>query len=388
MTGRDAQLSHGGATRFSQISAASYRLPLWAKTAGSLAALLTTHASRAQVAPVLELRWDAPPQCPTGDAVQDRIRTLVGGMVVRRDQLRAEGRIIQSGEKFHLTLIVRSGSAAGVRMLESDSCDHLTGAAAVGLGLLVRRARTATTPLTSDALGSPPSETGELSEGPPPTEISQGAPAPAATNMATRPTPRKSEAAGAPAGALPPPTSTPEVDTAESPRKLKVLLRAPSVEFGIGSLPGLSTGYALGAGAKYENWRAFVTGVYWPRHSVESQWPAFGVDVTRYAVEFDACRGWYSGSFEWAPCLHAGLTHLVAGGTGEGVLSVKSTTSVFSAGATLDTKLRLASWAALFLSVTGELHTSRPIFVNKEIGELYRSQVLGLKFGLGSEWLF
>jgi len=67
---------------------------------------------------------------------------------------------------------------------------------------------------------------------------------------------------------------------------------------------------------------------------------------------------------------------------------VKSTTSVFSAGATLDTKLRLESWVALFLSVTCELHTSRPIFVNKEIGELYRSQVLGLKFGLGSEWLF
>jgi len=363
-------------------------MPHWAKIAGALVTLAVSQVSVAQSSPVLELRWDAPRQCPTADAVQDRIRTLVGGAEVRREQLRAEGQIIQSGDKFHLTLIVRSGSAVGVRMLESDSCDHLTGAVAVGLGLLVRRARTTSTPLTSEALGAPPTQAGEPREERRPSEEARDAPSPSDTGAAAPSAPPNDVVPAAPTTPRSPPSPMPTRDTAGSTRKLKVLVRAPSVEIGTGSLPGLSTGYALGAGVRYEAWQAFLTGVYWPRRTVESQWPGFGVDVTRYAVELDGCRVWRSGPFEWAPCVHAGLTNIVAGGTGKGFHSMQTSASVVSAGATLDTKLHLASWAALYLAATGELQTSRARFVNKEIGELYRSPILGLKFGLGSEWLF
>ena len=363
-------------------------VPLLVRVGSALSVLVATRMAFSQSSPVLDLHWDAPSQCPQGGAVQSRIRALVGGTEVRSDQLRAEGRIIQSGDKFHLTLIVRSGSAAGVRVLESDSCDHLTGAAAVGLGLLVRRARTASTPLTSEALGAPSTESSKPGEGPLPTEDGHGAPSPRDTNSDTSPTRGQDIAQAPPAAGLASLNSTAASDPTTSGRKFKVLLRAPSVEFGIGSLPGLSTGYALGAGVQYQVWHAFMSGVYFPRHTIESQWPRFGVDVTRYSVELNGCRAWHSGAFEWAPCIHAGLTDIIARGTGEGILSVRSTAMVWSAGAMLASKLHLAPWAAFFLAVKGDLRASRPRFVNEELGELYRFPILGLEFGLGIEWLF
>jgi len=361
--------------------------PTWLAAGSAVSVLAASSVALSQTSPVLKLQWDAPSQCPQVDAVQSRIRELVGSTGVSPEQLRAEGRIIRSGDKFRLTLIVRSGAAAGVRELESDSCEHLTGAAAIGLGLLVRRARTATAPLTSETLGAP-TESGDPSGERLSAEESHGAPPPSDVDAGGPPTSHDDKATTASAASLPSPTPAPALDTPASTRKLKVLLRAPSVEFGIGTLPGLTTGYALGAGAKYEEWQAFLTAGYWPRHTVESQWPQFGVDLTRYSVELDGCHAWRSRAFEWSPCLHAGFMNVVASGTGQGILSVRSTSSVWSAGATLDTKLHVTPWAAIFLAVGGEIKTSRPRFVNKEIGELYRFPSLGLKFGLGTEWLF
>lgn len=350
----------------------------------ALAALTANQVGLGQNPSVLELHWDAPSQCPQSDVLQERIRALVGSTEVRPEQLRAEGRITRIEDKYHLVMLVRSGSAVGIRELDSDSCDHLTGAAAVALGLLVRRARSAATPLSSEVLGAPPQETGEPSADRPPTDESHNALSPSNVDAGPQPGPQNNATRAPPAVAHQPPTS----NAAGSTRKLKGLLRAPSVEIGLGSLPGLSAGYAIGAGVSYEAWQAVLTGVLWPQRTVHSQWPGFGVEVTRYSLALDGCRAWRSGRLEWAPCVHTGLVKIVASGTGPGILPVKSNTSVWSAGASFETKLRFAPWVALLLAVTGELQTTRPRLVTKEIGEIYRFPIVGLKFGLGSEWLF
>lgn len=359
----------------------------WVTISSALCVLLASNVCRSQATPVLALQWDAPANCPQSDAVQDRIRALVGDGEVRPELLRAEGRITRNGDKYRLVLIVRSGLSAGFRALESESCEHLTGAVAVGLGLLVRRARTASAPLTSEALGTPPlADTGEAAAPRPDDRklnpSADGAPnAPPATQSDTTASPSTPHTSKqrplAPAGRV-----------ASSPRNFRILLRGPSVELGLVSLPGVSTGYSMGVGAKFVTWEALFSGAYFPRRSVEDQAPSPGVDVTRYRVQFDLCREWRSGMLAGGPCFQTGFTDVVATGTGSGLVSVESSVLIWSAGVTLDAKLYLASCFGLLLTTSGELQTPRPRFVNKEIGELYRFPLIGLKFGLGSEWLF
>ncbi len=357
--------------------------PMKVFVAASVATSILFASARggAQPTPVLELHWEAPSQCPQNEAVQERIRALVGGAEVRPELLRAEGRIAQSGDKFRLLLIVRSGAAAGIRTLESDSCDDLTGAAAVGLGLLVRRARTATAPLTSEALGS--SVAGEPQAPPtvpqddaPSSRGGAGAQLPAETHVA--------EAAPAAVPSMRP--AKPSRAVVASGRAL--MLRLPAVVLDVLTLPGISTGYALGAGARVSTWQVLVTLAYFPRRSVGNHWPAPGANVTRYALHGDGCREWRYRAFEWGPCFHAGVSRVVASGTGQGLTSVESTALVWSAGAALDAKAYLAPWLAAFITASGEFQTPRPRLVNEEIGELYRFPLVGLRFVLGSEWLF
>lgn len=338
---------------------------IWAVAGGALAMLTASEVTFGQSPPVLELSWDAPPQCPQGESVQDRIRALIGSTEVRPDQLRAEGQIARSGDKYRLTLVVRSGSASGTRTLESDSCDHLVGAAAVALGLLVRLARAAAVPLTSEALSAPSAEGGEPRTNRPETAARRE---PALSN---KPVP-----------------SPPLSDHAGTDQNFRVLLRAPSIELGLGSLPGLSFGYAAGAGASYADWQALLTGVFWPKRTSSSELPGFDVAATRYSVSLDGCRAWHLGSFEWFPCLRAGLVHIDASSTGKGIIPLTASTSVFSAGAVLGTKLHMSRWVALFLTASGELQTYRPRLMNEGVGELYRFPLGTMKFGLGTEWVF
>jgi hypothetical protein len=361
-------------------------LPIWVATSCALAVLTTSEVSLSQSPPILELRWDAPSQCPQGGSVQDRIRALIGSTEVRPDQLRAEGQIIRSGDKYHLTLVVRSGSASGTRTLESDSCDHLAGAAAVALGLLVRLARTAETPLTSEALGAASPETGDPGVDRPTAE-GHDAPSSSTGNAIAPATAASGKSETPPAHGKPPP-SAPVSEDAGPDRNFRVLLRAPSAEIGLGILPELSAGYAAGVGASYGGWQAVLTGGLWPRRTYSSELPEFDLVMSRSSLEFDGCRVWRLGRFEWGPCIRAGFAHVVASSTGKGIIPRSASTSMFSAGAVLGTKVYFTRWFALFLTASGELPTSRPRLVTQEVGELYRFPVATMKFGLGSEWVF
>ena len=335
-----------------------------------LAVMSMAQLSFAQSKAAIELDWDAPSQCPTANDVQDHIREIVGNLEVPPNHLRAEGRILRLGERYRLTLVITSGSATGRRELESDSCDHLAGAAGVALSLLVQVASNTDEMLTPDVLGEP--FPGSPHSPNPPQEAANSGSSPRATELKPR---------------RPEPESRVTLGSA-SKNAVDVHLRLPTVATSLGTAPGLTLGYGLGLGATYSQWGAAVTGYYWPERQLSSPWPGYGANLTRYSADLDICRTWRVESFEAGPCVRAGLMRAIARGTGTGMVFKSAGATVFTAGATLMARFYFTKWVALILTGASEIGSGRPKLVNPVFGQIYEFSLVSFKFSLGSEWIF
>ncbi len=343
---------------------------LGSRAGWALAAVTMVRIAFGQSKPIVELRWDGPSQCPNASSVQERIRDIAGSVEVAPDRLRADGQITWTGEKYRLILVVSSGSASGTRVVESDSCEPLAGAAAISLGLLVRVARNAETVLTEEDLVGPLPVPGSRDAQPESTHRQSGG------SVAPPLSPGRPDAGGN------------ETDGLGSRTAVYWHLRVPTIGVGFGTLPAMTLGYGLGLGAGYSRWEAAFTGYFWPERSVQGPLPGYGANVTRYSVDLDICRTWRIDRFEGAPCLRAGLMQVVAKGTGEGFISKSANATVLTTGVAVLLRIYMTEWAALFLTGASEIDTSRPRLLNQGFGEIYRFPVLALKFGLGSEWIF
>ena len=104
-----------------------------------LLGLLSSARAQAQSADPIELKWNAPPECPRAEEVRARIRKLAGPLNASKTALRAEATISRNDDDdLHLRLVVHVGSETGERHLDGKSCKALAGATAVALVLLLR----------------------------------------------------------------------------------------------------------------------------------------------------------------------------------------------------------------------------------------------------------
>ena len=127
-----------------------------------VASVMTASVARAE----LNLRWDAPPSCPRRGEVLDRIRALAGSSLDNTEGLSAEGRIARTNGRFSLTLLVRDGRHLRKRVITSDSCADLGGAAAITLALLLGvDVGAAASSAQNDARGEAAPQDGEPDEG-------------------------------------------------------------------------------------------------------------------------------------------------------------------------------------------------------------------------------
>ena len=85
----------------------------------------------------LDLQWNAPPGCPNREEVLGRVRGLAGSFLDQTKGLSASGRIESANGRFHLTILVREGSSVRKRVIASDSCAPLAGAAAITMAILM-----------------------------------------------------------------------------------------------------------------------------------------------------------------------------------------------------------------------------------------------------------
>jgi hypothetical protein len=346
------------------------------------------------------LVWNAPAGCPSGAAVEERIRTIAGGSLGASAPLRAEGRITRHGTRYRLTLIVRDGAVRRERIIDSNSCADLAGAAAVALGLLLRDAPKAETTRPSpdattsgEARGQRTTTTTTTATTDGESRASPGSSAPSAERSRNS---RPSSEQQTPLSEQQTLTPTDEVpESAEEPSpsveatELRFVLRAPLLALDVGPLPAAVASLGAGVGIRYGSWHlTAVARVFQDETLWSTLIPEVGAQVEHMEAELWNCRAWSSGRFDVAPCLVLGLNRLTAAGTGPGVSARTQYSTSLTVGAAAAAHLHLFDWVALFATVGAGLETSRPRFVIDGLGEAGRWGPARLSAGVGSEWIF
>lgn len=338
-------------------------------------------ASRAACADELvNLRWRSPPGCPESSAVEAQIRSIVSNSPRVTPGLRADGEITRLGSKYRLTLLVFEGDARRERIIESDSCTALAGAAAVALGLLLRGEKSgkdSAVPATAD-------------DGPRAADVNVHSAA--ASGQARAKTPPSEASRRAPEEAKRQPSSEADEsasDGAEDPGKLQFVLRAPlgAVDAGLLTEADLSAG--AGIGLRYRSWHLGTSVRFFQSETLEvSNLPNVRVSVDRLALDVWGCHSWSVGPFELGPCLTLGVDRFGAEATGHRVDARSRNFIAVAPGAGVQAHLRVSDWFAIFASATAGIETSRARFtIDGGVGEVERLGSARLTAGLGTEWI-
>jgi hypothetical protein len=310
----------------------------------------------------LDLRWEAPAECPQQEEVFERTRKVAGAALEETSGLSVEGSIAPSSGRYRLTLVVRTGDDVRQRVIVSDSCADLAGAAAVTVALM---------------LGVDPSTVDTSAAG---TGSSDSEPN---TGGKSTPDERKVEQDNR----VPP--KPPPKQPSESQEKWSAILRAPFFSADFGPLPSPAFGAGLGAGARYGAWRALISGRISLRQTVDAPNSngAFGAELDRWTIELDACHGFRADVFEFSPCVAVALEHLTAKGFGESVSPTKNGELWFAPGVGGVAHLYVLDSLALFASVTGYVELSRPRLVIEGVGEVARLSPVAGGVIFGAEWI-
>lgn len=205
----------------------------------------------------VELRWDAPPQCPDAATVAARVAEYTAGAEPEAP-LVIDAKVEPIGARWRLSLVVVRGETREERELEDAACEGLAESAAVLVAIAIAPERMRDTRLDdTPRIDEPP----RVIEAPPP----QPEPPPSA--------------------AMPAPTPAP---TPRRREPLHVSLRA-SGGASLGWLP-LGGDVAL-AVAMYWRWlRLEIVGAYGPRRPVRFDDLRFaGADVSGWAIGARAC---------------------------------------------------------------------------------------------------
>jgi hypothetical protein len=370
------------------------RAALTAFTAASLScwtlnvtAQQAQQAQRTQQPQQFELEWESPSGCPQKSKVDERIHLLLGASPgsVLSSHLRALGVVEPIGERFQLTLTVDVGQTRKVRVIASDECTSLGEAAAVVLGLLVRKELDLGRELSNTDLGNdfqtpskPIEPTAEKSVSP---AEKKASPAPKSPVI---------------------PAQVPEPEPEPGFRRQWFLLvRGPMGSADFLTLPDTGLGLGLAAGVLHYPWRFFASATFWSsQERTTTGAEAYRATFKRQSAEIWGCRGWRKSTFELAPCVVTAVDLLNAGASSGRLTTQERRVGVFSAGVGLTGHLHLASWLSLFLSTTGRFIVNRPTFVVQAMSitqtdpvaltseQAHTVPTATIVSSLGVEWIF
>jgi len=357
-----------------------------------LAALLSAGSSFAQGGVPVQLRWQAPPNCPQEAQVRQKLRDLLGANAdAAASRLRAEGVIESSGERFQLTLNIHYDLVNGTRVVQATSCADLGGTAAVILAILFRVEHSSGAPLTAgDLVGIPTGAVADARAAGSETQASEtGNRTDQADNAAARGDQHSTETSSTAEKGHQNETGSSAKTSEGGAARLRFVLSVPELRTDIGVLPDASYGLGFGAGARHDAWRFLISGTFWLAHDYEvGPSLAYSAHFGRVSAEVSACHGFRFGSFELAPCLLFTVDDVWANAKGLGIASTSPHTAWLSVGAGLQGLWSLGRHAALVFGVNGRVATSRPRFVSDVVGEISQVGPAALGVVLGCEWQF
>jgi hypothetical protein len=227
----------------------------------------------------------------------------------------------------------------------SDDCRSLGKAAAVVIGLLMRK---------EQKLGRQLSE-GELRDG-----VEQPArssePSSDASNLNDT---EHSTRAAADAGG----SSVQRSDVTAATRWHPPII-VPNLILDLGTLPNPGLGIGLGFGYVAKPWRVIASAELWLSQSKQLPF-GHSAEATfqRKSAELAGCRGWSSHPFELAPCVQLAVDYVSAHATGDRITPKFEHNFLVSAGGGFAGFWHLGQKAALFLMAMGRVVARRPAFV-------------------------
>jgi hypothetical protein len=326
--------------------------------------------ARAQV----ELYWSAPATCPQESDVRARIQALAGASLAKAERLRAEGTIAREGERFRLTLRVFDANDVRERVIESDSCADLSGAAAVALTLL----------LGEKQVEQPDGAAGRAGAGGAGGDGSKASSAGSAGLDSPRGNPENRPAEAEDASDVA--DDEPAANAGE--RAWHVLLRAPVVALDVGPLPSPAPNFGLSAGMKFSEWRVLIGAhVSLGQRITSPDEPDIGADLERRTAWLSACRGFGSARFELSPCLVLALEDVRARGFGMDVVPESPRAVFLAPGVGATAHLHIADFLSVFAGASGQIELARPRVVIRGVGEIDVLLPASLSVSLGAEWI-
>lgn len=296
----------------------------------------------------LDLRWETTRGCPARADVLARIRAIAGAALDEDPELAVEAKVEREHGRFRLELLVRRGHEVSRRVITSDSCTSLAGAAAVSLELLLGAHKQ-----SGERRAQDDSSAGER-------------------DASERPEP--SAASGA-------------ESTAAWPWSF--VLHAPVLAADLELFPRPALGIGLGAGIRYRAWQIFATGYVYRAQSVASLEPgsAFGARLRRASGQLFTCHGRRWSQFEAAPCIALALEYVTARGFGEGVAPRLRHAVWPAVGAGLVTHWYALESLALFAALSGYVELARPRVAIQDLGLVRRLAPATVSATLGLEWI-
>jgi hypothetical protein len=341
------------------------------------APLLVSRAAFAEAPGPVDLRWDAPVQCPPHRAVMDRVRALAGTTPGTHGPIRADARVESARDGrggLRLTLTVHYGQTSGTRVITSSSCDDLAGATAVAISLLL-----------GGDFGEETGSTGGAASGSAPGTSAHGSAGAAPASGEPHPPPSHG---GEPADS-PRTGHTEETRSALPARRWHIDVRAPTLLVDVGSLPHAGFGFGAAAAFRYDAFRVALGGALWLSQTVTNDdGPSpTGAGFDRWSLDLAGCRAWTAGIMEVAPCMSLSVDDVSARGTGPQVNPLSTQTSWVSLGPEVLGSLRLTDYAALVLGVSARWATSQPRFSVAGLGELYQVSPITAEALLGCDWI-
>lgn len=302
----------------------------------SVGVLVQARDATAQANRTLELDWQGPPSCPQQAQVTEQIQAILGAApgATLPFGLRARGMIEPIDGRFQLTLTVRVGAIDRSRVIESDDCGSLGKAAAVVLGLLIRRTNESGRELSDSDLAGAFGPASNLSD----------------------PTPKKISP--------PPPARPPPPRDHATRRDWQVLVMAPLMAIDYQVLPNIGYGLGAAAGFARNRWRGFLVGTFWlTQHQARGGAEPYEATFSRKSFEAWGCRGWRQGYLEVTPCALGALDVISASASGDRFSTKPQIVPTVSAGAGLVGYWHLSGSASLVLSTTGRIAPYRTQFV-------------------------
>lgn len=310
------------------------------------------------------LSWSPPPECPTQEYIEGRIREWLGGGLPASAQLEVSARLswVDSG-RWDVHVLARLNGREGLRHITVEHCSEAADFVALAVVLAVNP--DFAPPPVSDSPSSAPRE-------------DAAAISPFGSSSTEEP------AIGESAGAEPAERGRPARGPVASSKKIPLFLSfGVRGELDLGTFPSPRGGVAIDGAISWPHWFLSLSGALYP--AVQEDLAGASGPIA-FSLAVGRARGCYlfgQSSVRVGPCLSAELGAMQAGQT-SGHVQPPTATELWSAvSAGLQGQLAILPWLAPFATLDATFPLTRPRFVLEDRTLLHQPSVVALACALG-----